>query len=200
MLRYLFILPRYFIRHIYVYYNLIKIKISGACVGNNCRIFQSFYVLIKKGGLCNIGNNFTLQSGSCFNPLVRGSKASIYVGAEGKLTIGNDTGISASCIWCVDNISIGNHVDIGANCVIIDNDAHSLDYRLRRDSYKDISNSKPIVIEDDVLIGTNCIILKGVKIGSRSVIGAGSVVTGDIPTDCIAVGNPCKIIKTLKYE
>ena len=53
------------------------------------------------------------------------------------------------------------------------------------------------MIEDDVLIGARCIILKGVHIGARSVIGAGSVVAKDIPSDCIAAGNPCKVIKRL---
>jgi len=51
------------------------------------------------------------------------------------------------------------------------------------------------VIEDDVWIGANCQILKGVTIGARTVIGAGSVVTKSIPTDCIAAGNPCKVIR-----
>ena len=56
---------------------------------------------------------------------------------------------------------------------------------------------KEIVIEDDVLIGMNSIILKGVHIGARSVIGAGSVVTKDIPADCIAAGNPAHVIKMI---
>lgn len=55
----------------------------------------------------------------------------------------------------------------------------------------------PVVIENDVLIGARCIILKGVTIGARSVIGAGSVVTQNIPADCIAAGNPCKVIKKI---
>ena len=53
-------------------------------------------------------------------------------------------------------------------------------------------------IEDDVLIGTRCIILKGVIIGARTVIGSGSVVTKSIPADCIAAGNPCKVIKYIE--
>lgn len=57
---------------------------------------------------------------------------------------------------------------------------------------------KEIIIEDDVLIGTNCIVLKGVHIGARSIIGAGSIVTKDIPSDCIAAGNPAIVIKNLK--
>lgn len=54
------------------------------------------------------------------------------------------------------------------------------------------------MIEDDVFIGMNTIVLKGVTIGARSVIGAGSVVVKSIPADCIAVGNPAKVIKRLE--
>ena len=57
------------------------------------------------------------------------------------------------------------------------------------------AQSASIVIEDDVFVGTRCIILKGVKIGARSIIAAGSVVTKSIPADCIAGGNPCQIIR-----
>ena len=55
----------------------------------------------------------------------------------------------------------------------------------------------PIFIEDDVWIGAHSIILKGVTIGARSIIGAGSVVTKSIPADCVAAGNPCKVIRKL---
>ncbi|MCH4017747.1 MAG: hypothetical protein LKE74_04740 [Prevotella sp.] len=54
---------------------------------------------------------------------------------------------------------------------------------------------QPIVIGNDVWLGANCLILKGVTIGARTIIGAGSVVTKDIPADCIAAGNPCEVIK-----
>lgn len=81
--QYLFNLQRYILRKFYIPYNRIKMRISGATIGTNCRIFQSFYILIKKGGTCQIGNNFIVQSGSNFNPLVRGNKASIYVGSQG---------------------------------------------------------------------------------------------------------------------
>ena len=50
------------------------------------------------------------------------------------------------------------------------------------------------------MIGTRCIILKGVTIGARSIIGSGSIVTKSIPSDCIAAGNPCKVIKYIEYE
>lgn len=59
------------------------------------------------------------------------------------------------------------------------------------------TKSVPIVIEDDAWVGAHSIILKRVTIGARSIIAAGSVVTKSIPADCIAVGNPCKVIKKL---
>lgn len=57
-----------------------------------------------------------------------------------------------------------------------------------------------ITIGNDVLIGTRCIILKGVTIGDRTIIGSGSVVTKSIPSDCVAAGNPCKVIRNINLE
>ena len=120
------------------------------------------------------------------------------------ITIGNDTGMSSACLWANTSITIGNYVKIGGDCIIMDTDAHSLDYMVRRLREKNADGfgmdglsaaTAPIVIEDDVLIGTRCIILKGVTIGARSIIGSGSVVVKSIPADCIAAGNPCKIIR-----
>lgn len=62
------------------------------------------------------------------------------------------------------------------------------------------AKASSISIEDDVLIGTCSIILKGVTIGARSIIAAGSVVTKSIPADCIAGGNPCKVIRYINGE
>lgn len=112
------------------------------------------------------------------------------------LKIGKNVGISSSCLWCTKSITIGNHVDIGADTLILDTDAHNINWQERRNHGE--RSSKPIVIEEDVFIGTRCIILKGVTIGARSVIGAGSVVTKDIPSDCIAAGNPCKVIRMIE--
>ena len=70
-------------------------------------------------------------------------------------------------------------------------------YMARRNSNEG-TKSATIVIEDDVWVGDHSIILKGVTIGTRSIIGAGSVVTKSIPTGCVAAGNPCKVIKKLE--
>ena len=91
-------------------------------------------------------------------------------------------------------IKIGNHVKIGPN-VQIYTPSHPIDYEERRKSQE---TSFPVSIGDDVWVGGNVTILPGVTIGPRTIIGAGSVVTQDIPSDCVAVGNPCKVIKQIK--
>ena len=103
-------------------------------------------------------------------------------------------------------VNIGNNVNIGGDCLIIDSDAHPHDFIKRRREYaytvdqetffKEIP-SAPITIDNDCWIGARCIILKGVHIGARSIIAAGSIVTKDIPSDCIAAGNPAKILKKI---
>lgn len=91
-------------------------------------------------------------------------------------------------------ITIGNRVMIGANCIISDTDFHPLDPELRQ-STPNAGACAPVVIEDDVFIGTNCIILKGVTLGAGCSIGAGSVVTRSVPPGAVAAGNAAKVVK-----
>lgn len=105
--------------------------------------------------------------------------------------------MSSIRLWIHESAWIGNNVKIGGCVLITDTDAHPMDYMARRSSNEG-TKSAPVVIEDDVWVGAHCIILKGVTIGARSIIGAGSVVTKNIPADCVAAGNPCKVIKSLK--
>jgi maltose O-acetyltransferase len=71
---------------------------------------------------------------------------------------------------------------------------HPMDHKERATG---LEFAKPITIGEDVWIGGSVVICPGVTIGHRSVIGAGSVVTKDIPADVVAVGNPCKVIRSL---
>ncbi|GGB18978.1 maltose O-acetyltransferase [Agarivorans gilvus] len=89
-------------------------------------------------------------------------------------------------------VSIGNHVFIGPN-VQLYTAHHPLDATTRK---QHIGFAEPINIGNDVWIGGNCVILPGVNIGDGAVIGAGSVVTKDIPSNSIAVGNPCRVQKS----
>lgn len=101
-------------------------------------------------------------------------------------------------------ISVGQEVTIGRNCYIAaqvfiaDQDGHPLDADARRRREPVMPDRiRPVVIEDDVWIGSRSIILKGVRIGRGVVIGAGSVVTSDVPPGSVACGNPARVVKRL---
>ena len=110
------------------------------------------------------------------------------------INIGEGTFINYNCTM-LDSayISIGRHCQIGPNCQFY-TPIHPSDYKERR---KPAEFSKPITIGDDCWLGGGVIVLPGVSIGVRCIIGAGSVVTKDIPSDSVAVGNPCRVIKCL---
>ena len=123
----------------------------------------------------------------------------VYENAQ--ISIGTNVGLSQSTLVAHANITIGNNVKIGGGTCIYTSDFHSLNANIRR-TKNDIKSRKtsPVKIGNDVFIGAKCIILKGVEIGDRSIIGAGSVVTKSIPTYSVAVGNPCRVIRELPKE
>lgn len=149
------------------------------------------------GGKVLIGDNFYFSSGSGVNPIASNLQGAIFLENGASLKIGNNVGMSSTRMWVHDSVTIGDNVKVGACVLITDTDAHPMNYEVRRTSNEG-TKSAPIEIEDDVWVGAHSIILKGVTIGARSIIGAGSVVTKSIPADCVAAGNPCKVIKTLK--
>jgi acetyltransferase-like isoleucine patch superfamily enzyme len=111
-----------------------------------------------------------------------------------------------SRIWAQDAVEIGNHVMISHLVDIHDTNSHSFNRNQRRAELvarfsqgreKDWSEveCRPILIEDDVWIGYKSSILKGVRIGSGAVVGAGSVVTKDVPANAVVAGNPARIIR-----
>ena len=191
----------------YIILNRFNLFCNGVQYGTNLRIFDRIYLTMLPGSRINIGNNFTFSSGDGINPLCRNIRGKIFVGKNAEITIGNSTGISSACLWAKEKISIGNFVNIGGDCIIMDTDAHNLDWHIRAgdkidengNSVSDILTAKsaPISIGDYVFIGTRCIILKGVTIGSKSIIAAGSVVTKSVPENCLAGGNPCRAIRKL---
>lgn len=147
----------------------------------------------------------SIQIGSSFTAVSRWQKNSIGViqpvilktlrkGAC--INIGDNVGLSGSTISANLSISIGNDVLVGSGALITDCDSHPLNYEARmRDESPRMA---AVVIEDGVFIGARSIILKGVTIGRGSVVGAGSVVSCDVPPQVIVAGNPAKILKELK--
>lgn len=110
------------------------------------------------------------------------------------IIIGDDVFINFNCIILdIVNVSIGNRTLIGPN-VQIYSATHPMDAKTRAAG---LEFGKPITIGEDVWIGGSAVICPGITIGKRTVIGAGSVVTRDIPSDCFAAGNPCRVINSI---
>ncbi len=187
--------------------NPIKFALYGIKLGKQPRICNHVYLHVHPKSSVTIGDSFTMTSGENFNPLCRNIKGTIYAEREDTvIKIGNHVGMSSTCLWAKREIIIDDHVNIGGDCIMMDSDAHNLDWHVRDSgemfdatTTMDVHTAacKPIHIGSHVLIGARCIILKGVTIGRGSVIAAGSVVTKSIPENVIAGGNPCRVIKPL---
>jgi acetyltransferase-like isoleucine patch superfamily enzyme len=110
--------------------------------------------------------------------------------------VGDNFAMSGGVLCAAQRITIGDNVAVGANSTIVDSDFHPLSPEERKRHPAD-GKTATVVVADDVFIGMNCLILKGVTVGRGSVIGAGSVVTRDVPPGVIVAGNPARIIKEL---
>jgi len=122
----------------------------------------------------------------CFQPSVLRTLA-----PGARLVLGDNTGLSAAVICAGLSIEIGGGTLIGAGAMIIDNDFHVLSGHSWLDAPQ--AGARPVKIGREVFIGARAIILKGVTIGDRAVIGAGAVVTRDVPDDHVAAGNPASV-------
>lgn len=171
-----------------------------------CNKRKTFAGIRSLGGVIWANTKFTNQGEFSYgkNIVIAGdgidnvTRSQIVILKDAVLEIGDNTGMSQVSITCKQKIHIGSNVKIGAGVMMFDTNFHNTDWQIRLDHTKDLSTAQnaPIYIGDHVFIGARSIICKGVSIGARSIIAAGSVVVKDIPSDCIAGGNPCKIIKT----
>jgi acetyltransferase-like isoleucine patch superfamily enzyme len=111
-----------------------------------------------------------------------------------RIRIGAHTGLSGTVICAAVSVDIGDRVLIGADCMVFDTDFHNPEPQRRLSKPDWTRISKPVVIENDVFVGTRSIVMKGVSIGEGSIIGAGSVVASDIPPFTIAAGSPARVL------
>ena len=109
--------------------------------------------------------------------------------------MGDDCGLSGAVIGAAERIVLGDRVMVGANATITDTDWHPLDPEAR--SGGGLGDSAPIVIEDDVWIGLNVTVLKGVTIGKGTTVAANSVVVQSLPPGALAAGAPARPVKTI---
>lgn len=145
----------------------------------------------------SFGKNMALRSSVRSNPLGPTHPVILCTWKPGAvLQIGENFGMTGGAIVAANKIVIGNCVLVGANTTITDSDFHPLDPSLRGSNPQNAVTS-PITIGDNVFIGMNSTILKGVTIGKGSIIGAGSVVVKSIPEYTVAAGNPARVIRKL---
>ncbi|MCS2691617.1 acyltransferase [Bacteroides fragilis] len=172
--------------------------------GVNYSSLKSFgvpYVNVSRGGSCFIGEKFVVRNGYKYSVTGDNRPTKIIVARGGRLVIGKNVGITSSAIVAWNSIIIGDNVRIGGGCQIFDTDFHSLNFKLRlSDTDFLATRTQPVCISDNVFIGAHSLILKGVTIGENSIIGAGSVVTHDIPSNQIWAGNPAKYIREIIDE
>ena len=160
-------------------------------IGRGCRFHGKTFFRRYPVSKITIGNNCTFLSSPNANLIGINRPCMIStMSPDAQVRLGNDCGLSGTVIAAFKEIVLGEHVICGANTLITDSDWHPEDLRS--------GGSAPVVIGSNVWVGVNATVLKGVRIGDNSVIGGCSVVTCDIPSNVIAAGNPCRVIKLLE--
>jgi len=157
------------------------------------------FVMVARKGSLTIGDNLKLNNKLYGNPIGRPQPCIFFVDHNAEIHIGNNVGLSSTALVAHKKIIIGNNVKIGGGVCIYDTDFHSLSSidRLHTKSDKDNASKSEVIIEDNVFIGAHSTILKGVTIGTNSIIGACSVVTKSVPPNEIWAGNPAKFIRKI---
>jgi len=160
------------------------------------KIWGSIRFLIDGPGKIKIGKNFHAVSDRRRSYTTLFSPCQLTVVGNGKIIIDDNVGLNGVSISSKLSVTIGKRVMIGANTIIMDYDGHVPWPPEAR--WADGGIVRPVIIENDVWIGMNCVILKGVRIGCGSIIGPNSVVLNDVEAGCLYSGNPA--VKIKKYE
>lgn len=165
-------------------------NLKGISIGERAKFYGFAFFYKRAHSEINIGSNCTFRSNTTSNLVGINRQCMIStLTNSAKIEIGNNCGFSGTVISSFNLIKFGDNVRCGANTLITDSDWHSNDSRS--------GPSNPIYIENNVWLGEGVKVLKGVTIGENSVIGAGSVVSKTIPSNVIAAGNPCRIIRDI---
>lgn len=174
-------------------YRLSRRNLLRKIIAGGGRISKNTKLVIL--GEFKFGKNLVIASEGIDNF----GRSQIVVLKNATLEIGNNVGMTQVSITCKKHIKIGDNVKIGAGTMIYDTNFHNINWEIRRNHDEDLrtATNASVYIGNDVFIGARCIINKGVTIGNRSIIAAGSVVIKDVPPDCIVGGNPAKVIKSL---
>lgn len=172
--------------------NKVNIFLSGVKVGKGFKACGTIY--FRNFGKITIGDNVNINSHRIADPIGGDTKTMLLSGAGGELILHDGVSISNATFFASRHIEIGEQTCIGGSVKIYDTDFHSSVADKRINGNVEVPSS-PVNIGKRVFVGGHSIILKGVTIGDESVIGAGSVVTRNVPAGEIWAGNPAKFIK-----
>lgn len=176
-----------------------KCRVFGVSVGKNVKCFGPVHVIRAPGSHIIVGDNVGFISRS-----YRSTASSIYSPCKlrthfkaARIEIGNNVGLNGASITARSKtITIGAGTMLAPNVTMVDSDYHPTWPPEERHECLGPEHDKSVAIGENVWIGLNSTILKGVTIGNNSVIGAGSIVVNDIPANSLAAGNPAKVLKS----
>ena len=172
-------------------------------------------VVFGDGFYCESAQVFRFLKSKAPRALVFGDHVSIYggcsfsIGVKGSCTVGDFTLLNGALVMAEERIEIGSHCLISWNVGIADSDFHPLDPAQRIIDAQAVApffenrpprpeiRTAPVIICDNVWIGMNAVILKGVTIGENSVVAAGAVVTKSVPANVVVAGNPAVTVREL---
>ena len=177
--------------------SFFKLIYQGFSIGRNAKAWGLFSIQLMDSSNLSIGDDFHLISCGRRSAINQFSRAQFTVFPGASIVLGRHVGLNGTTISSKRSISIGDDTMIAANTIIVDSDFHTLWPPEDRWKTTTSSSDRDVVIGKNVWIGMNCLILKGTVIGDNSIIGAGSVVSGEIPSNSLAVGNPARVIKFL---
>jgi hypothetical protein len=169
----------------------------GISWGRGWKIFGRPIIQKHSGSRIALGDGLYLRSWPRSNPLAPTAPVVLSTRrADAAIEVGTDCGFTGTTLVAADRIAIGDRVLVGGNASIVDFDFHPLTPEGRAEAIN-AGAAAPIVIEDDVFVGMEALILKGVTVGEGAVVGAGSVVTQDVPPRTVVAGNPTTVVREL---
>ena len=161
------------------------------------KIFGRPIIQRHRGSTMAFGDGLYLRSWPRSNPLSPSHPVVLSTrAADASIRIGDDCGFTGTLLVAADRIEIGDRVQVGGNASIVDTDFHPLVPETRREHFN-AGAAAPIVLGDDVFVGMEALILKGVTVGEGAVVGAGAVVTQDVPPRTVVAGNPATVVREL---
>ena len=179
----------------------IYLLLWGVKVGKNLSAYSLPLCRRRGSAKIEIGDNVVIlnklseNTAGIIHPTVL---AAVLPGAH--LKIGNNVSISGAILYCTQEIVVEDNVGFGVGAKVYDTDFHAVNVLKRREGKIEDVKRAPVRICQDVWIGSNATILKGVVIGAGSVIGANAVVTKNVPSNVVVAGVPAKVVRKIETD